>query len=154
MQNNYQQDIESSKVERHLNIQSVLFWIMGGLGIIFSIILIVAGVAFNIDFFDEPGKAFSSAENLNQMDDGDVLYLFFFLYVTLGAVIQIINGNQMRKKKNREISLFAAVYTLFAFPFGTILGIYSLITMSMPTTKEFYFVEEEKRIESLLTTEN
>jgi len=154
MQNNYQQDIEFSKVERHLNIQSVLFWIMGGLGIIFSIILIIAGVAFNIDFFDEPGKAFGSADNLDQMNDGNVLYLFFFLYVTMGAIIQIINGNQMRKRKNREISLFAAVYTLFAFPFGSILGIYSLITMSMPATKEYYFAEEEKRIELLLTEGN
>lgn len=153
MQKNKVQNTEFQNIAKHLKVQSILFWIMGGLGIIFSIILIIAGIAFNFDLFEEPIRTLSSSDRLTSMDDFEIMYFFFFLYVITSAVFQILNGAQLQKKKNRGISIFVAVYTIPAFPLGTALGIYSLIMMSLSRTKEFYFAEEEKRMELLISLE-
>lgn len=154
MQKNKVQNTEFQNIAKHLKVQSILFWIMGGLGIIFSLILVIAGVAFNFDLFEEPIRTLSSSERLTSMDDFEIMYFFFFLYVITSAVFQILNGAQLQKKKNRGISIFVAIYTIPAFPLGTALGIYSLIMMSLSQTKEFYYQEEEKRMSFLLQSEN
>ena len=137
---------DERRIIKLLNLKSVIFLIMGLIGVAFSFMLIIAGVEFNFIFFDDPVKALST--DLDHIDDFEAWYFIFFLYIFSNAVFRIINGVLLRRKLHRSYSVFISFYGLIGFPVGTALGIFSLIVLTREKTKVFYLSEKEKQIEN------
>ncbi len=131
----------------HLEMLSVFYWILGGLGLFASFFIFIYGVIFGAIFYNDFMREIIGTVGPNIMDMIAVIYLSIFLMVFSLSILQIIQGFKLMNRRHRGFSIFVACFSLFAFPLGTILGIFTLIALSRPTVKELYFKEMERRFE-------
>jgi len=54
------------------------------------------------------------------------------------SILMIFAGLKMRSFKSYKFVLFVSVVSLFFFPFGTVLGILSIIFLQKPANKELF----------------
>lgn len=115
----------SASAQNHIRIVSLLTLAGGVLGLIPSfIMLLVAGGLMSFGPFGEnPGELLLAG--------GIVGFIALcFLVVGLPAVIAGF-GLLARKSWARPLTLLIAVFNLFAFPLGTVLGIYQFWVLAM-----------------------
>jgi len=93
------------------------------------------------------------------MDDSDIedfpleilFYVFaaLFLFVFVYGILLIIAGINLRKKTKRIFSLVVGCMALISFPFGTALGVFSIIVLTRNSVLELYSLEAEREKMSL-----
>ena len=69
-----------------------------------------------------------------------LIYLWmvlFLLFIAFG-IAQIISGKYLRAKKHRIFSFIVAVINILFFPYGTILGIMTIIVISRSSVVALY----------------
>ena len=54
------------------------------------------------------------------------------------AICMIISGRKLRQRKGRMFSMVIAAIECMMFPFGTILGVFTLIVLNKDSVKELY----------------
>lgn len=115
----------SASAQNHLRIVSLLTLAAGVIALIPALItLLVAGGLMSFGpFGDNPGDMLLAG--------GIVGFVaLFLLLVSLPAVIAGF-GLLARKSWARPLTLVVAVLSLFAFPIGTLLGVYQLWVLAM-----------------------
>lgn len=65
-------------------------------------------------------------------------YVFMALIFILAAVANILSGLYLRQKKNRTFSLVIAGLNCLQMPFGTVLGVFTLIVLMRPSVRQLY----------------
>jgi len=141
---NKQQEILDNE---HLNLLSIFYFIFGGLTIFTSFIILAYITLFSAIFTNIP------------MDDSDIedfpleilFYVFaaLFLFVFVYGILLIIAGINLRKKTKRIFSLVVGCMALISFPFGTALGVFSIIVLTRNSVLELYSLEAEREKMSL-----
>jgi len=132
-----------SKLEMH----AVFYWILGGLGLFASFFLFIYGVILGAVFYNDFMREIMDTFGPNLLELIGGIYLAFFLYVFSLSILQIIQGFKLNKIKHRGFSIFVSIYSLLAFPLGTLLGIFTLALLSRQSVKDLYFKKMEKRFE-------
>lgn len=96
--------------------------------------------AFMHWIFDEAG-----AETvLPAMEGFDIFSILVFVYYAIGflmlavGVANLLSGLFMLKRKNRTFSLVVAGFDCLQFPFGTLLGVFTLTILSRDTVQIQY----------------
>jgi hypothetical protein len=84
-----------------------------------------------------------SLTGLNEFDPAILSVLFylwivlFFLFVVFG-IAQILSGKYLKVKKHRIFSFIVAIVNILSFPYGTILGVMTVVVLSRSSVIELY----------------
>lgn len=129
-----------SKDEEHLHLLSIFHYVVGGLGSLFACMpLIHMGLGFLFIFAPE-----QITQNTGESPPQFIGWLFFliglvfFLAGQCMALAIIISGRFIAKRKNYLYSFVVGCIECAFFPFGTVLGVFTLIVLSRESVKEVY----------------
>jgi hypothetical protein len=123
----------------HLRLLAIFHFVAGGLLVLFGfipVIYIVLGVAMlNGKLPSNPGSPPPPAQ---------VGYIFIAMgsiFMALGwalATCLIISGRFLQKRRNYMFSFVIAAISCLQIPFGTLLGIFTIIVLSRDSVKAIY----------------
>jgi uncharacterized Tic20 family protein len=114
---------EDPKDEAQLRVLSIMYYVLGGLGLasaIFSAVLI--GVLFFMARANNP-------EGVDQLTTMMLGLAATFVLMGFLSILQVLVGNWLRQRRHRAFILVMACLNLLSFPLGTALGIWTLIVM-------------------------
>lgn len=128
---------------QHLKLLSVFHYIVGGLSALFScmfIIHIVMGV-----FMLVSPESMTSENQAPPPEFVGYLFTFIggfaFLFGIALSVCIIYSGILIKKRKKHLFSFVVACIECMFMPFGTILGIFTIIVLSKESVKQLYGIE-------------
>jgi hypothetical protein len=136
--------------EEHLRLLSLFHYIAGGITLFFSIVLLFQFLLL-IVFWEGliqqyEGHRFTSNNEL----DATILSIFFYIWlfillivITFG-ILEILSARFIKLQKHRTFSFIIAILNLLSIPYGTILGIMTIIVLSRNSVKEIYNANENK----------
>lgn len=127
--------------EEHLRLLAMFHYISGALTILFSCMFIIhlALLGFlmsNPDVFGATPAPDADARSVIA-----VMFYIFLAFILLGivyGVIQIISGRCLARRRYRTFSLIAAIPNTLLIPYGTMLGVMTLIVLGRDSVKSLY----------------
>jgi len=129
-----------SEDNEHLKLLSIFHYVVGGIGSLFACVpLIHMGLGFM--FIIAPEQI---TQNSCESPPEFVGWLFFIMglvFFLLGqsiAVAIIISGRFIAKRKNYLYSFVVGCIECAFFPFGTVLGVFTIMILSRESVKETY----------------
>ena len=130
--------------EEHLRLLGIFHYIAGAITLVISLVFLVQFFLFSF-IFDEVMNnitdiALVGFYEFNPEIFSLLVYLWivlFLLFVAFG-VAQIISGKFLRAKKHRIFSFIVAIINILFFPYGTILGIMTIIVISRSSVVALY----------------
>ncbi len=134
-------EASTSEVEKHLRLLSIFHYVVAGLSGLFSlfpVIHLVVGVVMIGGGFngEEAPPAFV----------GWIFVIFASLFILCGlvfAVLLALAGRFLARRRHYLYCLVLAGVSCMFFPFGTVLGIFTIITLMKEETKELFGVADE-----------
>ena len=124
-----------------LRLLSIFHYIFGGIGVLLALIpLIHFTIGMMIIFYPEV-FAESGTGELPPVFAG---YLFaalgalFFLIGQILSIMVIYSGIQLQKKQKYVFSFIIACLLCAFFPFGTVLGVFTILALTKDSVKEQY----------------
>jgi hypothetical protein len=129
--------------EEHLRLLSIFHYVVGGLGCLFScmpILHIVIGLMIIV----APEKMGGNNEELMPEFAGWMFFLMGMAFFIIGQAISIaiiVSGRFISKRKNYMYSFIIACVECLFIPFGTVLGVFSIIVLSKETVKKIYSLQ-------------
>ena len=122
----------------HLKILGICFYVMGGLAMFYSLIFGAYGA------FLAMISGMSGLEDLDTGEAAEVMEVFGMIGSIMGIVIVFILvmaalmlyvGWSLRSRKNLLLCQIVAGITCLSIPLGTLLGVFTLTTLSRPSVK-------------------
>ena len=143
MENDFSQqqiNMIENEDQKHLNLLSTFHYIVGGILVFFACIPLIhlcIGIAIM-------SGTFAGLDEANQGPPAFFGLLFavmggiFFIFGQAIAWLTIYSGNQIKKRTNYMFSFIIACVMCIFMPFGTILGIFTIIVLSKESVKKLY----------------
>ena len=129
----------SNQDEQHLKLLSIFHYVVGGITALFScfpIFHLIFGLTFLTGGFDIPA------------DEGPPVMLFGLLFTIIPALIIltgwalailiIVAGYFLSTRKHHTFCLVVAGLECIIMPFGTVLGVFSIIVLVRPSVKTLF----------------
>ena len=134
MSNNIAKDIEN------LRVLSIFHYVVGGLGCLMSCIPLIHMIV---------GLVFILSPEILESNGGDSLPAFigwmffamgllFFLVCQGVSICIIISGRFIAKQKKYLFSFISGCIECAFFPFGTVLGVFTIVILSRDSVKKLY----------------
>ena len=123
-------------MEKHIDVIGALWIVWGAIGVIFG--LFILGILFGISFI--PDMGYEAPVILRTVGLGVGM---FFVVLSAPEVIAGI-GLLKRQEWGRVLVLVEAFLNLIVLPFGTILGIYSIVILLNDETVQLFRKEHQK----------
>ena len=127
-----------SQDEEHLRLLSIFHYIVGGIAACFAffpIIHLIMGIVMLAGGFqDASGKGPPAAFGL-------IFVIMALLIMSVGwtlAICLIIAGKRLAKRKRYNFCFVIACISCIFMPFGTILGVFTIIVLMRPSVKDFF----------------
>ncbi|MFB0552933.1 MAG: hypothetical protein ACETWQ_06410 [Phycisphaerae bacterium] len=123
--------------EQYLKLLSVFHYVVGGLAACFACIPIIhlsIGIAMLVGAIDDAPEFL-----------GALLVLIAMFTMLIGwtlAVCIIIAGRCLAKRKRYMFCLVMAAISCVFMPFGTVLGVFTIIVLMRPSVKELFAVNK------------
>jgi hypothetical protein len=123
----------------YLNLLSIFHYVLGGMRFLFGffpIIYVVMGIVMLL----VPGKHGGNDGFPNVLFGGlmVVFGLGFAVAMWVMAVMMIIAGHKLSRHKSYMFCIVIACIECLSMPFGTILGVFTIILLSRPSVKELF----------------
>jgi len=67
-----------------------------------------------------------------------VFYLVFGMWFVLSAILNAISGFSLRARRNRTFSLVVAAFDCLYVPFGTVLGVFTIVILQRDSVRNSY----------------
>ena len=125
-----------SQGEKILNLLAIFHYIVGAMTALFAclpMIHVAFGVAMVIGKLD--GK------DAPPPFIGWIFIIFGAVFITAGwilATFVIIAGRKLRRQKNRTFCLVVAGIECMMIPFGTVLGVFTIVVLMQDSVKQFF----------------
>lgn len=133
------QILPTSNEQNQLNMLSIFHFIFGGFGCLASLgtlIYVIFGALFVA--IDLPNKGLpNDAKNFIGYLAMSIGSIVFITILTL-SILTIYSGVQLRNCKKHTFSMVIASILCLSIPFGTILGVFTLVVLSKKEVKELY----------------
>lgn len=137
---------------QHLELLSIFHFVVAGLallGIAFLFLhyMILNTVFMNPQMWQQAQQHQHQQPPFNPQDFFKIFvwfYAFFGLILVLGAALNIISGLFLRKRKNRVFSVVIAALDCLQIPFGTVLGVFTIVVLMRPSVIELYESNESQ----------
>ncbi|MEM8808194.1 MAG: hypothetical protein AAGF01_19405 [Cyanobacteria bacterium P01_G01_bin.38] len=131
---------EINRDKEQLKLLSTFHYVVAGITALFSLMtvphMLIGLTALSTpELFEEPGSEFAGVS---------FGWLFFgigstmFLTMLLLSIGLIVSAGSLRKRKNYWLSFVIACAACLFTPFGTVLGIFTLIVLSRQSVKQLY----------------
>ncbi len=125
----------------HLRLLAIFHYVVAGMGALFACLPLIH-VAIGIMMVTQPA-AFGGH---NQGPPPPVFFGYLFagmgaFFVLLGwaaAVCTFISGRYLARRRNRLFSFVMAAFLCMFVPFGTVLGIFTIIVLSRESVRRMY----------------
>jgi hypothetical protein len=123
----------------HLNLASIFHFVFAGLAVLGIAFLAVHYTILHTVFTNPemwkgqkhpPPKAF--------FDVFIWMYLFGGVIFIAGGVLNVMSGMFIRRRTNRTFSLVIAALDCLQIPFGTALGVFTMLLLSRPGVRQLY----------------
>jgi hypothetical protein len=127
-----------SKDEEHIRLLSIFHYIVGGIAALFAlfpIIHLIMGIAMILGCFDD------------KSGEGPPAFMgYMFITMSLAfmfagwvfAILLIVAGRFLSKRKHYMFCLITAAIGCIFMPFGTVLGVFTIIVLMQPSVKELF----------------
>ena len=127
-----------SKDEEHIRLLSIFYYIVGGIAAVFAlfpIIHLIMGTAMLLGCFDD------------KSGEGPPAFMgYMFVIMSLAfmfagwtfAILLIVAGRFLSKRKHYMFCLIMAAIGCIFMPFGTVLGVFTIIVLMQPSVKELF----------------
>jgi hypothetical protein len=130
----------NSEDAQQLYLLSVFHFVFGGLLALFSCLPLIHVV---IGILMVSGKFLEGAEGTNAPDAafGWIFVVMGSFFILCGWVISafvIIAGVKLRKRRNRIFCMVIGAIECMFMPFGTVLGVFTLIALNKESIKQTY----------------
>ncbi len=119
--------------EQHLKLLSVFHYVVGGLKALLACI-------FFIHFFIGVAMLTGAIDDVPAFV-GLMLVIMAIVFITSGwtlAACLFVAGNSLTKRKRYTFCLVIAAISCIFMPFGTILGVFTIIVLMRPSVKELF----------------
>ena len=133
--------MSTNNARRYLKLLSILHYFYGGLIGFFSL-LFLFHFFVGLDIINSP--EFFSTETSGEVISKEWGYLFaifgaiFVIISQITAITTICSGNFLRRHKNYSYSFIVAFLMCPFVPFGTALGVFTIIVLSRESVKKLY----------------
>ncbi len=126
--------------EQHLNLLSIFHYVVGGITALFScfpLIHVAIGIAMLSGTFNgetPPPRALAW-----------IFILFPALFVLIGwalSAVIIVAGRKLKTRTSRTFCLVIAGIECIIMPFGTVLGVFTLIVLMKESVKELFLANQ------------
>jgi hypothetical protein len=143
-----------SKDEEHLRLLAVFHYIVAGIGALFACIPLLH-VAMGVMMLMTPEVFDSGKQGAPQFPAffGIFIIVFAGMFVLTGwaaAICTFISGLYLAKRRRRMFSFVMAALLCMFMPFGTVLGIFTIIVLSKESVQRLY--EDAARPQSAATS--
>ncbi|HTV42970.1 MAG TPA: hypothetical protein VMF08_20565 [Candidatus Sulfotelmatobacter sp.] len=131
----------------HLNLLSIFHFIGAGLAFL-AMLLLLAEFAFmhfalaNPEFWQNQRQPAPPPGFFEMFRAIIWFYLVVALWCLASVILNILSGLYLRARKNRTFSFVVACINCLHIPFGTILGVFTIIVLARESVRELY--EEAK----------
>lgn len=125
-----------SQEEHNLNLLSTFHYIMGALTALFAcipIIHLVVGITMFAGGFNGGGMA---PRNIALIFI--ILAAFVILFGWIFAILIILCGRRLKERRSYDYCLVIAFMECLIVPVGTVLGIFSIITLTKDSVKQLF----------------
>jgi len=122
--------------EEHLNLLSIFHYVAGGMTALFScfpLLYIAMGVGMLCGAFE--------GDNSPPPFWGWVLIVFGAVLILVGwmlSVVMIVAGRKLKRRTSRTFCMAAAGLECILMPFGTVLGVFTLVVLTKESVKELF----------------
>jgi MFS family permease len=136
--------------EEHLNLLSIFHYIVGGLDIVLSSFFL-AYVGIGIFIIIQPEALMEIQTSEGKLSEtlppplltagGWLLAVFGAITVVSGwilGILTVISGRHIARRRTRIFSVVVAVINCLSIPFGTALGIFTIIVLTRPSVRRLY----------------
>ena len=137
--------LDMNEDQSHLNSLSIAHYVIGGIMVLLSCLPLIH-VAIGISFIVGENRAFSPEQKPPEFF-GWMFFLVglcFFIFAQAVSISIIVSGRFLRRRENYLFSFILACMACLFVPFGTILGVFTIIVLSRESVKELY--KEQKRL--------
>jgi hypothetical protein len=123
----------------YLNLLSIFHYILGGMKFLFGFVPLIY-VVIGMIMLLAPEKHGGSEEFPKVLFGGLMVFfgLGFTLVTWVMATMMIITGHKLSRHKSYMFCLVIACIECLSTPFGTILGVFTIILLSRPSVKELF----------------
>lgn len=129
----------------HLNSLAIAHYVVGGFMVLFSCMPLIH-VGLGLSFILGSEELFAQSGEVPPAFVGWLFFLvglLFFIFAQAISISVIVSGHFLKKRKNYLFSFILACVACLFVPFGTILGIFTIIVLSRDSVKRIY---EEQRL--------
>ena len=128
----------------HLKILSIFHFVLAGFAAL-GLLFILAHYAIFSAFLSDP-KVWENQKQGPMPVDFFAIFKWFYLVVGIWMVgtgiLNLLSGLFIRSRKHRTFSLFVSGINCLHFPFGTVLGVFTIIVLVRDSVRERYGVEK------------
>lgn len=123
--------------EEHLKLLSIFHYVVGGIAGFFAcfpIIHLIIGIAMLAGAFGRKGPPPVM---------GLMFVMMALIFITAGwtlAICLIVSGRRLARRTNYKFCFVIACISCVFSPFGTVLGVFTIIVLVRPTVKELFGV--------------
>ena len=126
--------------EEHLRLLSIFHYIVGGVGCFFSCMPLIH-MALGLVFILSPETFGESGGDAPPAIFGWLFFVVGLVFFLIGQVVSIciiVSGRFLAKKKRYLFSFILGCIECAFVPFGTVLGVFTIIVLSRESVKELY----------------
>lgn len=128
--------------QEHLRLLSIFHYIMAGFACllpVFSLIYIGMGAMMLSGKMPSSPPSATSA-HADQLGGWIFIALggVFFMIGVVAAVLNFIAGRALARRERRTLCLVVAALNCLHMPFGTLLGVFTLIVLARPSVKQLF----------------
>ncbi len=126
--------------QEHLRLLSIFHYVVGGVGCLFACMPLLHMI-FGLVFIYSPDTFAGSAGDAPPAFFGWLFFimgLFFFLIGQAVSICIIVSGRFLAKRKRYLYSFIVGCIECIFIPFGTVLGVFTIIVLSRESVKVLY----------------
>ncbi|MEO6994417.1 MAG: hypothetical protein ABI273_12355 [Lacunisphaera sp.] len=136
---------QRAKDEEHLRLLAIFHYVVAGLGALFACFPLIH-VAVGLMLFYHRGIPSHGQQGAPPEWFGLLFVVVGGFFVLLGwtaAICTFISGRYLARRRKRLFSFVMAAILCMFMPFGTILGIFTLIVLSRESVQQLYVSAEK-----------
>ena len=135
---------QRAKDEEHLRLLAIFHYVVAGIGAFFACFPLIH-VAVGLALFLGPTFTAKGQNSLPPQWFGLIFVVIGCVFVALGwaaAICTFISGRYLAKRRKRMFSFVMAAFLCMFMPFGTVLGIFTIIVLSRESVQRLYSAGE------------
>jgi hypothetical protein len=127
----------SSEDASHLQILAIFYYVFAGLNALSVVLMAFYGVLMGVVFSSAP----PSGPNADMQAALPMIVGLFALVIALSLLFGVLHfmvGQRLRQRRGHKFCQVIAVLTCLSIPFGTALGVFTLIVLNRPSVKAMF----------------